>query len=66
MASMTESKELLITFFQTNINWIVLFLGCLCIFMIGVVVRKFYLIMISIHLKKRLFQKIIKVYENEE
>jgi hypothetical protein len=63
---MTESKELLITFFQTNINWIVLFLGCLCIFMIGVVVRKFYLIMISIHLKKRLFQKIIKVYENKE
>jgi len=66
MASMTEIKALLISFFEANANWIILLLGCLCILMIGIIVRKFYLLLISIHLKKRLLQKIINVYENEE
>ncbi len=66
MASMTELKALLITFFKSDLDWIVLVLGCLCIIMIGIVVRKIYLIMISNHLKKQLFQKIIKAYESEK
>jgi|APSaa5957512622_1039677.scaffolds.fasta_scaffold82275_2 hypothetical protein len=66
MASMTETKTLLFSFFETNANWIILLLICLCILMIGIIIRKFYLLLITIHLKKRLLQKIINVYENED
>lgn len=65
MASMTTVKAIIVTFFQSGNNWIILIFGCLCILLIGMIIRKLYLILMANHLKKQLFQKIIEEYENE-